>query len=109
MAFSGCIVSCHFASGFGYGDSPMPILGAPVWSEAPSTGATSTNAAPNGGPNVLSGDGQPVFRIHVSADSYVAIGTAPDETASPRMLILATACPYDVFANPGDKFSWVAA
>ncbi len=56
-----------------------------------------------------SNDGQPVFRITVSADSYVAIGTNPDEAASPRSLILAIACPYDLFVDPGDKFSWVAA
>lgn len=103
MAFSGVHVVCAFAGIDGYGDSIPSLIKSAAWSEAPATGVTTTNATPQTG-----GDGQAVFRVTASADSYVSIGASPDSSVSPRHLVLAGQ-PYDFGVKPGDKLQWVAA
>lgn len=103
MAFSGVHVVCAFAGIDGYGESVPSIIKNALWSEAPSTGVTTTNAAPRDGV-----DGQAVFRVTAAADSYVSIGQSPDSSASPRHLVLAGQ-PYDFGVKPGDKLQWMAA
>lgn len=103
MALSGIHVVCAFAGIDGYETAIPEIIKDAVWSESPSTGVISTNAAPNTGSK-----GSAVFRIDVSADSYVSIGPVPNASASPRHFVRAGS-PYDVGVNPGDKFQWVAA
>ncbi len=103
MAFTGVHVVCAFAGIDGYETSIPSIIKNAAWSEAPATGVTTTNAAPQTG-----GDGQAVFRVTAAADSYVSIGPAPDSSVSPRHLLLAGQ-PYDFGVKPGDKLQWVAA
>ncbi len=104
MAFSGLHVVCGFAGSFVHRDKSQPILGKIAWSEAPSTGVTTTNVAPaNSDPN-----GQPLFRIRAAADSWVSVGKAPNATTGTRFLVPANE-DVDVFAEPGDKLQWVAA
>jgi hypothetical protein len=104
MAFSGVHVVCGFAGSLFARDKSQAILGKIAWSEAPSTSVTSTNVAP--GEN--SGSGQPIFRIRASADSWVSVGPTPDATAGKRFLVPANT-DYDVYAEPNDKFQWIAA
>lgn len=104
MAFSGLHVVCAYAGSMSKRDKSQPIMGDIRWSESPSSGAPTTNAAPN--PSDSMGD--PMFRIYAAADSWVAVGANPDETTNPRFLVPA-ATEYDVFVEPGDKLAWVAA
>ncbi|ACE92038.1 hypothetical protein RHECIAT_CH0003090 [Rhizobium etli CIAT 652] len=104
MAFSGLHVVCGFAGSQSQRYTSQAILGKVVWSEAPATGVTSTNAAPS--PSDIAGDA--LFRINAAADSWVAVGKTPDATAGTRFLVRAGA-DYDIYAQQGDKFQWVAA
>jgi hypothetical protein len=104
MAFAGLHVVCGFAGSLFARDKSQAILGKIAWTEAPSTGVTSTNFAPNGS----DGSGQPMFRIRAAADSWVSVGPAPDATSGKRFLVPA-ATDYDVYAEPNDKFQWIAA
>lgn len=104
MAFSGLHVVCGYPGSLFARDKSQAILGKVVWSEAPSTGVTSTNVAPG----ESAGSGQALFRIRAAADSWVSVGSAPDATAGKRFLVPA-ATDYDVYAEPGDKFQWIAA
>ncbi|MGV2099061.1 hypothetical protein [Rhizobium sp. 21-4511-3d] len=104
MAFSGIHVVCGFAGIDGYETTIPAIIKNAAWSESPASGVTSTNAAPQVGP-----DGAPIFRINVSADSYVSIGPSPNSGSSPRHLLLASQGTYDIGVKPGDKIQWVAA
>lgn len=104
MAFSGLHVVCGFAGSQFARDKSQAILGKIAWSESPSTGVTSTNAVPDAN----EGAGQPMLRIRAAADSYVSIGTAPNATSGTKFLVPAST-DYDIYAQPGDKFQWVAA
>lgn len=104
MAFSGLHVVCGYPGSLFARDKSQAILGKIAWSEAPATGVTSTNFAP--GENA--GSGQAIFRIRAAADSWVSVGPAPDATTGKRFLVPA-ATDYDVYAEPNDKFQWIAA
>lgn len=104
MAFSGLHVVCGFAGSQFARDKSQAILGKTAWSEAPSTGVTTTNAAPDAN----DGSGQPILRIRAAADSWVSVGGAPNATSGVRFLVPANT-DYDVYAQPGDKLQWVAA
>ena len=103
MALTGIHVVCGFAGIDGFENSVPEIIKDAVWSESPASGVTSTNAAPNAG---ISGNA--VFRVDVSADSYVSVGPTPNASQSPRHFVRAGA-PHDIGVKPGDKFQWVAA
>jgi hypothetical protein len=104
MAFSGLHVVCGFAGSLFARDKSQAILGKIAWTEAPASGVTTTNAAPDAN----DGAGQPLFRIRAAADSYVSIGASPNSAANPRFLV-AAGTDYDVYVQPGDKLQWVAA
>lgn len=109
MALSGVHAICGFAGGSGINNSAMPVICKPVWSEAPNTGVTSTNAAPAGGKSgAFCLTGQPMMRFRASADSYVSVGPSPNATSGTKFLVPA-GVDYDVFVDAGDKFQWVAA
>jgi hypothetical protein len=104
MAFAGLHVVCGYTGSQSARYTSQALLGKIVWTEAPATGVTSTNFAP------ISSDiaGDPIFRINASADSWVSIGKTPDATTGKRFLVRAGA-DYDVYAEPNDKFQWIAA
>ncbi|EJC75580.1 hypothetical protein Rleg10DRAFT_5786 [Rhizobium leguminosarum bv. trifolii WSM2012] len=104
MAFSGLHVVCGFPGSLFARDKSQAILGKISWSEAPASGVTSTNAAPQEN----AGSGQAMFRIRAAADSWVSVGPTPDATTGKRFLVPAST-DYDVYAEPGDKFQWIAA
>lgn len=104
MAFAGLHVVCGYAGSLFARDKSQAILGKIAWSEAPSTGVTSTNAAPQ----ESAGSGQAIFRIRAAVDSWVSVGPTPDATTGKRFLVPA-ATDYDVYAEPNDKFQWIAA
>lgn len=104
MAFAGLHVVCGYAGSLFARDKSQAILGKIAWTEAPASGVTSTNVAPQEN----SGSGQALFRIRAAADSWVSVGPAPDATNGKRFLVPA-ATDYDVYAEPNDKFQWIAA
>ncbi|PDS97506.1 hypothetical protein CO659_12635 [Rhizobium sp. S9] len=104
MAFSGLHVVCGYPGSLFARDKSQAILGKIAWSEAPASGVTSTNAAPA----ESAGSGQAMFRIRAAADSWVSIGPTPNATSGNRFLVPA-ATDYDVYAEPNDKFQWIAA
>lgn len=104
MAFSGLHVVCAFAGAMSKRDKSQAIMGDIKWTESPSSGVTTTNAAPI--PSDSMGD--PIFRIRAAADSWVSIGASPNASTNPRFLVAANE-DYDVFVEPGDKLQWVAA
>lgn len=87
------------------GKKPEGVVAPAIWSEAPSSGATSAGVASgrNGDPSKLL-----FFRCTAAADSYVAVGPNPDEGASPRHLVKANVV-TDIQCFDGDKISYVAA
>ena len=101
MAFAGLHV---VASNLVPGSPVVPgIFNGVQWSEGPSTGVTSTNAAAWD-----KSKGAPVFHVYAAADSWVAIGPNPDETAHPKILVKGLT-PTAIVVAKGDKFAWVAA
>lgn len=102
MALSGLHVTCAQTSGPGP-RKDVPLLGKAAWSEAPSSGAATANAAPS-----LSNQAENVFQIYSAVDAYVSIGGNPDAGASPRFFVPAAQL-VEVLANPGDRLAWVAA
>ncbi|MBY5553707.1 hypothetical protein J0664_06150 [Rhizobium leguminosarum] len=104
MAFSGLHVVCGYPGSLFARDKSQAILGKISWSEAPATGVTSTNFAP--GENA--GSGQSMFRIRAAADSWVSVGPTPNATSGTRFLVPA-GTDYDLYAEPNDKFQWIAA
>ncbi|MGM4911418.1 hypothetical protein [Rhizobium sp. 768_B6_N1_8] len=104
MAFSGLHVVCGYAGSLFARDKSQAILGKIAWSEAPATGVTSTNVAPQ----ESAASGQAIFRIRAAADSWVSVGPTPDATTGKRFLVPAST-DYDVYAEPNDKFQWIAA
>ncbi|MBB2753347.1 UNVERIFIED_ORG: hypothetical protein GGI57_004069 [Rhizobium aethiopicum] len=104
MAFSGLHVVCGFAGSQSARYTSQAILGKIAWSEAPASGVTSTSAAPAA--TDIAGDA--LFRINAAADSWVSIGKTPDATSGTRFLVRAGS-DYDLYAQQGDKFQWIAA
>jgi hypothetical protein len=104
MAFAGLHVVCGYAGSLFARDKSQAILGKIAWTEAPASGVASTNVAPQEN----SGSGQALFRIRAFADSWVSVGPTPDATSGKRFLVPA-ATDYDVYAEPNDKFQWIAA
>lgn len=105
MAFSGLHVVCGFAGVPSANRSVQPVLSNVRWSQSPSSGTPTTQAAPGGAEL-----GNPIFRVESSADVWVSVGPNPDASVSPRVLVRATtAQPYDIGVQPGDKLAWVAA
>jgi len=104
MALTGLHVACGFAGSQSARYTSQAILGKIVWSEAPASGVTSTNAAPAA--TDIAGDA--LFRINAAADSWVSVGKAPDATNGTRFLVRAGS-DYDIYCQQGDKFQWIAA
>jgi hypothetical protein len=106
MAFSGLHVVCGYAGGpHPAGLLQMPAFARPVWSETLAAAATTTNVAPVIDANA----GPPLFRITVSADSWVSVGPAPNASSGTRFLATAAGGDCDVFVTPGDKLAWILA
>lgn len=110
MAFSGLHVACRYAGGPGWGRDPMPVAGAPVWSENMASAATTTNTVPGATTDDSYGGvlGQPIFSVRASADAWIAIGATPNASTGARLFVAANT-DYDVFVKPGDKLAWIAA
>jgi hypothetical protein len=103
MAFAGLHVVC--ASVGARADASLIINAA--WSQTMTSAGTTAQAALPGVSNV--------FEIAAAADSWVAIGSAPDATqtistgsSSARILVRAGET-RNIFCNPGDKLAWIAA
>lgn len=64
------------------------------------SGAASTSVGPR--------RGQPVVTVTAVADSWIAIGTAPDSTTNPRFFCPA-GIPRSFAIVAGDKVNWSAA
>jgi len=103
MALSGVHVLCAYAGSYRR-DKNEAILGKFIWSEAPASGVTSTNAAPN----IHDVFGQAVYRIRASADSWISIGPAPNATSGTRTYVPANTDVH-LFVDGGDKLQWIAA
>lgn len=71
MALTGAHIEC--GTSVVYGNSTLFSV---IWSETIAVPGTTTQSAPAG---IF--DGNLVFRIRTSAESYVATGTNPDSTA----------------------------
>jgi hypothetical protein len=97
MALSGMHIVCAGVTAAGtYGPLPMNAN----WSETLSSAQITTHQVP--------ASGRSIIRVRASADSYVAIGSAPDATNGPRFFV-AAATDYDFYANPNDRVAWVLA
>lgn len=82
------------------GQAPLNIVG----SESTASATVSTLAAP-----AYSNEfGQPWLQVYAAADSWVAVGAAPNQAANPRTLVKATTHTL-IPVKPGDKWAWVAA
>ena len=96
MAFAGIHIACGMNLMF-------DRLAKPVWSRSLATAGTTNRAA---------AEGQDVWEITASADSFVAIGPTPDasqaegEGASARILLRAGER-RSFQARPGDRVAWV--
>ncbi|OQP84195.1 hypothetical protein BTR14_20550 [Rhizobium rhizosphaerae] len=107
MALTGVHVLCAGTGAPGSGFYPQALLYAPQWSETMTAAGTTARAAPNGGGYV--------FRVMVSAATYIATGANPDASqtsgtgAAARELITPEVCPVDRYVMPGDKLAWVLA
>ena len=104
MAFSGLHVTAGYAGSRGNRSSTLSLIGEVVWSHTFTTAGTTTEVAPP----AREGEGDPMFQVIASADSYVAIGPTPNASASPRILVPANAV-REFYAEAGDKLAWVAA
>jgi hypothetical protein len=112
MALSGLHVACSFAGGPGWGRHPMPLLGAPAWSELLAAPGTTTNDADigvvnSGNADLTGGVAQPVMTVRCSLDAWVAFGPAPNASTGARVFVEANV-DYSFFVNPGDKLAWIA-
>lgn len=104
MALTGLHVVCAYAGSKSVRAKSQAIMGDVQWTESPSSGVSTTSVAPI--PSESMGD--PMFRIHAAADSWVSIGASPNANANPRLFVPAGE-DYDIFVEPGDKLQWVAA
>ena len=104
MAFTGLHVVTGYKGGYGFQKTPSVDGFKIVNSESTASATLSTLAAPAYSKEF----GQPWIRVYAAADSWLAIGSAPDQTANPRTLIKA-ATQTDIAVSPDDKWKWVAA
>jgi hypothetical protein len=105
MALSGLHVTAGYAGPSYRRDKGVnSLLGRIVSSETLATAGTTTLVAPLDSEAM----GLPIFRIQASADSWIAIGKAPNASTGPRTLIRANE-EYDVYVEPGDKLAWIGA
>ena len=104
MAFAGLHVTSGYAGSLTRRADTFGVLGRVVWSETLASPATTTNVAPP----ISDGAGEPMFQVKASADSYVAIGAAPNATTGARILVSAGER-LEFYAQPGDKLAWIAA
>lgn len=106
MAFTGIHVSAGYVGPlYNRSKTSHAALISRVVSSEHMTGAgTTTLVAPEHSESM----GAPVFRIQASADSWVAIGAAPNASTGPRTLCRGGE-DYDIFVEPGDRLAWVAA
>lgn len=104
MALSGLHVACGFV-GASAGVQAMPVLTKASWSQTMASAGTTTNVAPD---TRLAGQGDPVMDVISSVDAYVAFGTSPDATVSPRSFVPANTA-RQFYVASGDKLAWVAA
>lgn len=104
MAFTGVTVSCGFAVGDNSDNkSNQPIMAKAIWSEEPSAGVATTNAAPGDTKMV------PIMRIYSgSEDIWVAVGPSPNPAASPRHLVPSMTV-YDIYVDANDKLAYQVA
>jgi len=105
MALSGLHVVAGYAGNRGFNGSTQNLLGAISWSETLAAAGTTIKVAPA---YESSSFGMPLFRFRAAADSWVAIGAAPNATTGNRVLVPANT-DYDLYATPGDKVAWIAA
>ena len=98
MAFAGLHVVSGYKGGIGFRYNPTVDSFNPVASQSVSSATLSTIVGPDFSPEF----GQGYFRVYAAADSWVAVGTAPDQTADPRVLVKATTV-TDIAVKPGDK------
>lgn len=106
MAFAGLHVVCAYAGSATAQQKVAPTLGRPIWSETMASAATTTNTAPaSDGANGL---GDPIFHIRAAADSYAAIGPAPNASTGARVFVPAGEF-VTVYAKMDDKLAWIAA
>lgn len=111
MAFAGLHVACGYYGAMVYKDdfASLPVMGKAISSENPATNTLSTLVAPAMASGKTAGAvGQPIFRVRVSADTYVAIGTAPDPTVATARHFQAANTTVDYAVAPGDKLKWQA-
>ncbi|MFB2553711.1 hypothetical protein [Ensifer soli] len=105
MAFSGLHVTAGYSGPSERRDKTIAnIFGRIISSETLASAGSTTIVAPP----VHEGQGMPIFRIQAAADSWVAIGAAPNASTGPRTLARA-GVDYDVYVQPGDKVAWTAA
>jgi len=106
MALAGLHVVAGYAGNKGFNGSTQALLGRITWSET--MAVAGTTATGNVAPANDQTNGMPMFRIRAAADSWVAIGAAPNATTGNRVLVPANT-DYDLYATPGDRVAWIAA
>jgi hypothetical protein len=104
MAFTGVHVATGYKGGFGFRKEPSVDGFQVVDSESTASATLSTLAAPA----YSQEKGQPWLLVYAAADTWFAYGSAPDQTANPRILVKATTPTY-IAVTAGDKWKWVAA
>lgn len=104
MALSGLHVSAGYAGPASQRYSGAKILGRQMWSQTLASAGTTTNAAPP----TRDAEGEPIFQIASSVDAFVSIGPNPDATNGTRIFVRANT-DWTVYAQPGDKLTWIAA
>ena len=106
MAFAGLHVACGYAGAPVNKLSGQALMDKVVWSRTMASPAVA--AAGEIAPGRDSNGGDPVFQIRAAADSWAAIGAAPDATSGPRHFIPANET-VTVYGEPGDKLAWIVA
>lgn len=106
MAFSGLHVVCAYAGSRTNQAKVAPTLGRPIWSETMASPATTANAAPAA--DGANGLGDAVFHLRASADSWVAVGSAPNASTGARVLVPAGEF-VTMYVQKDDKLAWIAA
>lgn len=104
MAFAGVHVTCGYAGSSSRNSSNQPVLAKAVWSETMASPATTALGAP--GARDVQGD--PMMRVRAAADSYAAVGAAPDATTGARHFVPAGEF-VEFYVETGDKLAWVLA
>lgn len=107
MAFTGAHVVFGYAGSRGVrvvGDTSPQSLFRMVSSETLASAGTTTITAPV----VSSSLGEPIARVSVAADSFVAFGATPNASTGTRDFIPAGET-RDYVVSAGEKMAWVTA